>query len=590
MAAPRKGEFPYPIHPLANLGEMQEAAILELMDDIKKYGYNPDFPLKVMGGKLLDGRHRQEACLRLSIVPPVDVIRPKGGAAAFVAQVNSLKTYRIIKPKERLIYGVEHFPTDGPAALCKRMGLKTSSSNLASFTLKAYKKSRRWAASKGENPWDRFKRGEIGRRKLADDLGIPHGLGTGGESWGELKSTISSKDETIEVLESDLTDLQEQVASRDARIKELERRVKSLDPQERVYRAAHGEESAEDALRDRLEHAEDDIKKQAKINEKLTDQIRSQERIGARIADALTGIDWGAPVFPPVSKSPGKARPHEFLALMSDAHYGEVVDPEATLGISYNTDIARRRIEHYRDVVCRYKELRETSYDVPKLTIAVLGDMLSGMIHEELMATNEINVTEQSAQMANILWGLCKDFASEFEQVEMILVPGNHPRLSRKPQFKEKWNNFEYGMGQGIEMALSESKIPNVTLQRPKSFVYLHEIFGRQIAMYHGDGIKSASFAGIPFYGLKQQREAMQSLLSVLGAGRASMLVMGHFHQHIYWKGPDCDVLINGSLKGPDEYIMTSRLAANPAEQVLLEFHPEHGLVNQAHIDFAHLN
>ena len=97
------------------------------------------------------------------------------------------------------------------------------------------------------------------------------------------------------------------------------------------------------------------------------------------------------------------------------------------------------------------------------------------------------------------------------------------------------------------------------------------------------------SFAGIPFYGLKSQRDSMQAMLSALGAPRASMLVMGHFHQHVYWKGADCDVLINGAIKGPDEYIMGSRMTANPAEQVLLEFHPEHGLTAQEHITLSHI-
>ena len=77
------------------------------------------------------------------------------------------------------------------------------------------------------------------------------------------------------------------------------------------------------------------------------------------------------------------------MLLLSDAHFSEVVDPRVAMGLVYNEDIAKRRIERVRDVTIRYKQLRESSYPIQKLTVAVLGDMLSGDIHEELEVTNQ---------------------------------------------------------------------------------------------------------------------------------------------------------------------------------------------------------
>lgn len=407
----------------------------------------------------------------------------------------------------------------------------------------------------------------------------------------ELEEALVESKAEVDFLTSQLENREALIADKEKEIKERERAIKRLDPQERIERHAHGEVTPEDRLRDRLEFTEEELKKSQKLNEKFTFKVRDLERLHNVFDQVFSNVDWSArKVTPPMPSGEGKTRAHEFLALMSDAHYGEVVEPSAALGISYNCDIAQRRIEHYRDVIIRYKDLREPAYNIDKLTVAVLGDMLSGEIHEELRVTNEKSVVEQEAEMTNILWDLACDFAEEFPQVEFVVLPGNHPRLYKKPEFKKKWANWEWSMGKGLEKLVEVSPLENVTITVPEAMVYTHKIFDYNIAMTHGDGIKSNSFAGIPFYGMRQRRERLQELLSSRDLERADMFVMGHFHQHLWWGGGDCDILINGAIKGGDEYSIGTFLSAPEPIQVLLEFHPEHGVAAQEHISFAHIN
>lgn len=576
-------EFPergFPWHELANLGPLQEEAVLELMDDIKRYGYNPDFPLKIMNGKLLDGRHRQEACLRLGITPVIESIKPRGGAAQFVAQVNSLKTYRKISTKDRMIYAAENFTNLSPSAAQKLLGFTNGQ---YAYILKAYKKSRR--SKLKPNPWDAFKDGGT-QGALFKTFGIERD--NGGNS-ADLRGQLAEAAEDLAAVKGDVDLYKEMVATRDAEIKELQKRIKSLDPQERIARSAGGDATTEDRLRDRLEFTEEELKKSQKINEQFQTKVRDMERMAHAFESSFANVDWSSrAVTPPRPSGEGKTRAHEFLALMSDAHYGEVVEPSEALGLSYNADIAKRRMEHYRDIIIRFKELREPSYNIDKLTVAVLGDMLSGNIHDELRVYNEKNMTEQVTDMTRILHDFAGDFAGEFPQVEFIIIPGNHPRLQKKPEFKKKWDNWEMAMGEAFKLAVEVGPLENVTVTVPHSMIHIHEVFGSRIAMLHGDGIKSNSFAGIPFYGMRNRREGLQALLSGLGIERADMMVMGHFHQHMYWSA-ECDILINGAIKGGDDYSIGSFLSAPEPVQVLLEFHPEHGLVAQEHITLGHI-
>lgn len=289
------------------------------------------------------------------------------------------------------------------------------------------------------------------------------------------------------------------------------------------------------------------------------------------------------PVLRPVVRKGTTASPHEMVLLFSDTHYPEVVRPEEALGIAYDSDICVRRVEHIRNTVIRYKDLRSTAYPVRKLTVACLGDMLSGNIHEELEIANQFPISEAVVRFAHVLDEMFRGFAEQFPEVEVIFVPGNHPRLTKKPRFKKKYDNFDTVLGH-LVAALAQG---NYTVQCPKDMVYLHQIHkgAFRMAMSHGDGVKSNSFAGLPFYGFAQRRNALQSLFRHVGQQPVDYLAFGHFHTPAVLSGTDCTILLNGAVKGGDEYSIGTRYASNDPVQLLLTFHETHGLTDVSQIN-----
>jgi predicted phosphodiesterase len=213
--------------------------------------------------------------------------------------------------------------------------------------------------------------------------------------------------------------------------------------------------------------------------------------------------------------------------------------------------------------------------------------MLSGNIHEELEVTNELPIGEAMVKMAYALYDMGKAFAQEVPNVEMIVMPGNHPRLERKPRMKNAWNNWEWVMGMFIQ-ALARDQF-NVIV--PKDLVYRHKAFKQVIGLTHGDGVKAQAFAGIPWYSMKQRRDAMQALLKSLGLPQLDLLIYGHFHQLIYEEGSGCGLLINGSIKGYDEFILKlkTKYSGQTPIQALLTFHPRHGLTDLSRINLGHV-
>lgn len=287
---------------------------------------------------------------------------------------------------------------------------------------------------------------------------------------------------------------------------------------------------------------------------------------------------------PPVKLKKTHASPHEMVLMLSDAHYPEVVDPDVAMGLKYDGDICIRRLERVRNVVLRYKQLRETSYPIRKLTVAMLGDMLSGDIHEELEVTNQIPMAEALVKLAYVLNDMFVSFAKEFPEVEVVVIPGNHPRQTKKPRYKQKTvTNFEYILGHFIASLAGNA----YTVQVPKDIVYRHKVFDYTLAMNHGDGQKSNSYAGLPFYGIKQRLDALQSLLRFLKQNPVDYLLLGHFHQPSSIPATDAETIINGSIKGGDEFSIGSRFAANNPTQLLLTFHEKHGLTDTSKINLG---
>ena len=312
---------------------------------------------------------------------------------------------------------------------------------------------------------------------------------------------------------------------------------------------------------------------------KLKRRIKEQHQQAAVEAAVIQAVKKGLetnpyrPQFNEAKKpTDGKC---EMLLLVSDAHYPEVVSPDECYGVEYGPEVCRRRMGQIRDAVFSYLAARP--YNVCRLTIGVLGDMLSGDIHEELSITNASPMAQALVEMSHLLTTLGASLGGAVP-VHMVVMPGNHPRMTRKPHFKQKWNNYEWLMGHMIQAQAGDS----FTVEVPTELVHIVDIHGRKIGLTHGDGVKAQSFAGIPHYSLQRRRNALQQLLREVGEPQLDLLCYGHFHQLIY--DDQAGFLINGSIKGTDEFGAATRYAYARPCQSLVTFHEQHFITDISRI------
>lgn len=271
---------------------------------------------------------------------------------------------------------------------------------------------------------------------------------------------------------------------------------------------------------------------------------------------------------------------HEMALLWSDTHAGEIVSLEETNGLNaYDwNEMMRRHDEILRGVV---SYVGHRPYPVRKLHVWALGDMLSGNIHDELAETNEFPLVESAVQFGLDAAEWLERLVPEFESIEFAGVVGNHTRLHKKPRAKQRYDNFDWLVYHTMQQRLRA--VGSIRWTIPKAQKWPVEIAGRRVVLTHGDGIRS-TMVDVPWGGIIRHFSKLSNEYARAGKPM-DHLVVGHWHEANAIKNRR--ILVNGSVKGVDEYAIERFGGGEPPAQLLVTFHPRRGLTDISYIDLA---
>ncbi|MFZ9960159.1 MAG: hypothetical protein ACO3GP_07190 [Candidatus Limnocylindrus sp.] len=246
------------------------------------------------------------------------------------------------------------------------------------------------------------------------------------------------------------------------------------------------------------------------------------------------------------------------VALASDWHVEETVEAASVNGLNeYNLHIAKKRIEKFFTTIARLTEIERHGARIDDLILWLGGDLMTGMIHEELAESNSKTPTQV------ILWlqdRLADGLATLKPHFQRILIPtsyGNHGRTTQKPRHATgAAHSYEWLLYRILEGRFAADQ--QIEFQIADSYFNFMTVFDRRLRFHHGDGLKFQGGIG----GLTIPTEKAIASWNK-SPNRADLDLFGHWHQYQqnrHW-------LCNGSLIGYNAYALSIKASFEPPTQ-----------------------
>lgn len=314
------------------------------------------------------------------------------------------------------------------------------------------------------------------------------------------------------------------------------------------------------ARNDALAEENGRLRKVVKEQQQTIDRL---ERLGEYTGRALHVPKW-------ITRTPKRDRHVATIcANLSDTHYDEVVNPSELSGQNaYDRTIAVMRTEAFFSGVVKLTRHHWAGADYDGVCLFITGDILSGIIHDELDATNAAPVLESVMFWAGQIAAGIEQLADEFGHVHAPCCVGNHARQDRKPRAKQYVRrNFEWLLYNLL--AQHFDKDDRVTFAITDDIEQPVDIHGTRFLQYHGMTGGGGGIGGI-FPPLMRLNARL-----VPRWGSFDALVYGHWHQNLY--APEQGLLGNGALKGYDEWTRSMHFRPERPSQMVWLVTPEHG-------------
>lgn len=246
-------------------------------------------------------------------------------------------------------------------------------------------------------------------------------------------------------------------------------------------------------------------------------------------------------------------------AVASDWHVEEPVNAAHVHGLNeYDLEIARRRSEFFFKNLLKLTDTMARDQKITTIHLSLLGDFISGHIHEELMASTLLNPGDAANFVLGLLIsGIDYLLKNSSYIIEGDAIPGNHGRMTDKVWIGDPTGtSLETFMYTALVGRFHDN--PRVKIRVATQGMIYRQFFEKfRMRLLHGYEVKFGGGVGGLTIPLRKALAAWNNPI------RADLTVLGHFHQ--FFDGGD--FIVNGSLIGYNTFAQTIRASFEEARQ-----------------------
>ena len=286
------------------------------------------------------------------------------------------------------------------------------------------------------------------------------------------------------------------------------------------------------------------------LNRKLREQARREEFIEI-ITKNISSI-------PPIEfdyvEKPIIESDNDLICHITDIHAGMEIDNWYN---QFDADILKQRLMNYLDQLFAIQK-RHNSENC----YVVIGEIMSGLIHETLRIENNENVIQQFIMISSILSDVISRISYHFNNVYVYITPGNHSRVIANKEHALRGENFDILLPHYLKASLQNFYNVYIGDNMKDCEIAMFDVRGNKVMGVHGDRDNS--------------NNVVQRFTMIFGI-KPDIVLMGHMHTNSLTTVYDTKVIQSGCISGCDNYCIDKRLKNRPEQTVSVV--DENGLV-----------
>lgn len=208
----------------------------------------------------------------------------------------------------------------------------------------------------------------------------------------------------------------------------------------------------------------------------------------------------------------------------------------------------KKRIEKYTSDILDIRGLHgsENCY-------LVIGEILSGLIHNNLRLQNNMDLIEQFKYISELISAMLYRMANHFNHIYVYVTPGNHSRVSPKKEDSLDGENFDILLPFYLKARMQN--INNITIcdNTVEPEIAMFNIRGNTVFAAHGHKDSPAN--------------VVQNFTLMFGI-KPDIVLLGHRHLNGLSTVYDTKIIESGSVSGTDNYATSIRKVNKPEQTV----------------------
>ncbi len=268
------------------------------------------------------------------------------------------------------------------------------------------------------------------------------------------------------------------------------------------------------------------------------------------------------------------------VLMLSDIQHGELVRLDEMDGLNrFDANLSRVRVGRFFSTAADLLTTHWNGRPPAEIVLACLGDNISGHLHEELMATDDLVVPHQVKDVGQMIaGGVCHLARTVGVPIRVFSIPGNHGRDTHKPWAKRRAaSSWDLLATDFAEMAVQGAGVGGVQWHKSASPDAYFSVFDWRFLANHGDTMGGRG-GGTGFIGPSATIvKGHRKLVDVSNRTRrpVNYCLTGHYHTTV--KTPFG--FANGSVAGYNEYARDLRADPEVAQQNMITVHAAKGVI-----------